>query len=279
MARARAAAVTRVPAPLASLSAAARAGMRGVLADIDDTISTHGKITVEAYGAMERRRAAGLLVVPITGRPAGWCDHIARMWPVDGVVGENGALYMRYDAASRRLVRRFAVDDETRRANRVRLAAIGAKILAAVPGTALASDQLYREADLAIDFCEDVPPLPRTAIDRIVALMEAEGMTAKVSSIHVNGWFGAYDKLAMTKTLFAEAFGIDLDHERERFVFVGDSPNDAPMFAYFPHAVGVANVRAFADRIATLPTYVTEREAGAGFAELARLLLAARPEG
>jgi HAD superfamily hydrolase (TIGR01484 family) len=279
MARARAAAVTRAPAPLASLPAAARAGMRGVLADIDDTISTHGKITVEAYGAMERLRAAGLLVVPITGRPAGWCDHIARMWPVDGVVGENGALYMRYDAASRRLVRRFAVDDETRRANRVRLAAIGAKILAAVPGTALASDQLYREADLAIDFCEDVPPLPRTAIDRIVALMEAEGMTAKVSSIHVNGWFGAYDKLAMTKTLFAEAFGIDLDHERERFVFVGDSPNDAPMFAYFPHAVGVANVRAFADRIATLPTYVTEREAGAGFAELARLLLAARPEG
>jgi HAD superfamily hydrolase (TIGR01484 family) len=271
--------VTRVLAPLASLPVDARAGIRGVLADIDDTISTHGKITAEAYGAMERLRSAGMLVVPITGRPAGWCDHIARMWPVDAVVGENGALYMRYDAAGRRLVRRFAVDDETRRANRVRLAAIGAKILAAVPGTALASDQLYREADLAIDFCEDVPPLSRTAIDRVVALMEAEGMTAKVSSIHVNGWFGAYDKLAMTKTLFAEAFGIDLDRERDRFVFVGDSPNDAPMFAYFPNSVGVANVRAFADRIATLPAYVTEHDAGAGFAELARLLLAARSAG
>jgi HAD superfamily hydrolase (TIGR01484 family) len=279
MARSRAAAVTPGLAPLASLAAAARVGVRGVLADIDDTISTHGKITAEAYGAIERLRAAGLLVVPITGRPAGWCDHIARMWPVDAVVGENGALYMRYDAASRRLVRRFVVDDETRRANRVRLAAIGAKILAAVPGTALASDQLYREADLAIDFCEDVTPLPRRAIDRIVALMEAEGMTAKVSSIHVNGWFGAYDKLAMTKTLFAEVFGIDLGRERERFVFVGDSPNDAPMFAYFPHSVGVANVRAFADRIATPPAYVTEREAGAGFTELAELLLAARPVG
>ena len=131
-----------------------------------------------------------------------------------------------------------------------------------MPGTALASDQHYREADLAIDFCEDVPPLPRAAVDRIVALMEAEGMTAKVSSIHVNGWFGRYDKLGMTRTLLAEAFGIDLDAERERFVFVGDSPNDAPMFAFFPLAVGVANVRAFLDRIATPPAYVTDAEAG-----------------
>jgi hypothetical protein len=261
-------------APLASLPADVRAGIRGVLADIDDTISTHGRITADAYRAMERLRAAGKLVIPITGRPAGWCDHIARMWPVDAVVGENGALYMRYDARARRLVRRFVADEATRRANRERLAAIGARILAAVPGTALASDQLYREADLAIDFCEDVAPLPRAAVDRIVALMQAEGMTAKVSSIHVNGWFGAYDKLSTTKTLFAEAFGVDLERERGRFVFAGDSPNDAPMFAFFPHAVGVANVRAFADRIATLPAYVTTAEAGAGFSELAEFLLA-----
>jgi HAD superfamily hydrolase (TIGR01484 family) len=267
--------VSGAMAPLASLPADVRAGIRGVLADIDDTISTHGRITADAYRAMERLQAAGKLVIPITGRPAGWCDHIARMWPVDAVVGENGALYMRYDAAARRLVKRFVADDEARRANRERLAAIGARILAAVPGTALASDQLYREADLAIDFCEDVAPLPRTAVDRIVALMQAEGMTAKVSSIHVNGWFGAYDKLSMTRTLFAEAFGVDLERERGRFVFAGDSPNDAPMFAFFPHAVGVANVRAFADRIATLPAYVTEAEAGAGFAELADFLLAA----
>jgi hypothetical protein len=213
-------------------------------------------------------------VIPITGRPAGWCDHIARMWPVDAVVGENGALYMRYDNARRRLVRRFVDDEVTRRAHRERLAGIAEKIVAAVPGCALASDQRYRESDLAIDFCEDVPALPRAAVDRIVALMQAEGMTAKVSSIHVNGWFGSYDKLAMTRTLCAEVFGIDIDAEREHFAFAGDSPNDAPMFAFFPNAVGVANVREFADRIATLPAYVTQAEAGAGFAELADFLLA-----
>ena len=260
--------------PLSAMPDAARRAVRGVLADIDDTLTTHGRLTASAYAALERLHAAGKLVIPITGRPAGWCDHIARMWPVDAVVGENGAFYMRYDARARRLGKRFVADDATRAANRARLAAIGERIIDAVPGCALASDQLYREADLAIDFREDVPPLPSAAVDRIVALMEAEGMTAKVSSIHVNGWFGAYDKLVMTRMLMAEAFGIDLDHEREQFVFAGDSPNDAPMFAFFPHAVGVANVRAFADRIATLPAYVTHADAGAGFAELADFLLA-----
>jgi HAD superfamily hydrolase (TIGR01484 family) len=264
--------------PLTTMPPHARSALRGVLTDIDDTLSTHGRLSADAYAAMEWLRKAGLLVVPITGRPAGWCDHIARMWPVDAVVGENGALYMRYDDRAGRLVRRFVVDDETRRANRARLAAIGEKIMAAVPGCALASDQRYREADLAIDFREDVPPLPREAVDRIVALMQAEGMTAKVSSIHVNGWFGSYDKLSMTRTLLAEVFGIDVDAERERFVFAGDSPNDAPMFAFFPNAVGVANVREFADRIATLPAYVTRGAAGAGFAELASFLLDGRRE-
>jgi hypothetical protein len=259
--------------PLTTMPDEVRRAIRIVLTDIDDTLSTHGRLTAQAYAAMERLRAAGRLVIPITGRPAGWCDHIARMWPVDAVVGENGALYMRYDTAQGRLLRRFVDDEATRRVHRERLAAIAAKIVAAVPGCALASDQLYRETDLAIDFCEDLVALPRMAVDRIVALMQAEGMTAKVSSIHVNGWFGRYDKLTMTRTLLAEAFGTDLDAERGRMVFVGDSPNDAPMFAHFPNAVGVANVRVFADRIPTLPAYVTQAEAGAGFAELAGFLL------
>jgi len=251
-----------------------RRAIRGVLTDIDDTLSTRGRIGASAYAAMERLRNAGRLVIPITGRPAGWCDHIARMWPIDAVVGENGAFYMRHDDAARKLIQRFAVDETTRRENRARLAAIGERVLATVPGCALASDQPYRESDLAIDYCEDVAPLPRAAVDRIVALMQAEGMKAKVSSIHVNGWFGDFDKLSMTRTALGEIFGIDLDAERERFVFVGDSPNDAPMFAYFPNAVGVANVREFADRIPALPAYVAQSEAGAGFAELAEFLLA-----
>ncbi len=253
---------------------AVRRGIRCVLTDIDDTLSSEGKLTAEAYSALQRLHAAGRIVVPVTGRPAGWCDHIARMWPVNAVVGENGAFYMRYDAATRKLLRRFVATDAERRAQRARLAAIGAQILQEVPGSALASDQHYRETDLAIDWCEDVPPLPRAAVDRIVALMQAQGMTAKVSSIHVNGWFGDYDKLAMTRTLMREVFAQDIDAGRDVFVFAGDSPNDAPMFAFFPNAVGVANLRRFLDRIATPPAYMTTRQAGAGFVELADFLLA-----
>ena len=173
--------------PLTSFPRAARAAVRGVFLDIDDTLTTDGQLTAEAYAALARLHHAGLLVAPITGRPAGWCDHIARMWPVDGVVGENGAFYFRYDRHRRRLHRRFVAGKAERGENRRRLDTLAADILAAVPGTALASDQPYREADLAIDYCEDVAPLPQAAVARIVALFEAAGATAKVSSIHVNG--------------------------------------------------------------------------------------------
>ncbi len=244
--------------------------------DIDETLTTEGRLTAAAYAALERLRESGFIVVPITGRPAGWCDHIARMWPVDAVVGENGAFYFRYDTADGRLVKRYLLSQSERKANRRRLEAVRARILAEVPAAGIASDQPYREADLAIDFCEDVKPLPMRDVDRVVALFCEAGATARMSSIHVNGWFGSYDKLGMTRLLMRECFGIDLDAARAEFVFVGDSPNDSPMFAFFPHAVGVANVRDFKDRLAALPAYVTQGRAGAGFVELAEALLAAR---
>jgi hydroxymethylpyrimidine pyrophosphatase-like HAD family hydrolase len=215
-------------------------------------------------------------VIPVTGRPAGWCDHIARMWPVDAVVGENGAFWFRHDAKQGRLVKRYVIGEAERASRARRMDAIAARILAEVPGCGIASDQPYREADLAIDFCEDVPRLGRDAVARIVALMQSEGLTAKVSSIHVNGWFGGYDKLSTTRLALAEDFGVDLDRDRERYVFVGDSPNDQPMFAFFPNAVGVANVREMADLMETLPRYVAQSPGSAGFAEIAAALLAAR---
>jgi len=262
--------------PLSAFNAEARRAVRGVLCDIDDTLSTDGRLTAPAYGALERLRVAGLSVVPITGRPAGWCDHIARMWPVDAVVGENGAFWFRYDHAHRRMQRQFVDTPEVRLEHRTALSAIAAEIIASVPGAAIAADQQYRETDLAIDFCEDVPRLADTAVQHIVALMQRRGLTAKVSSIHVNGWFGNYDKLTMTRRLYAECFGVDLDAVRAHYVFAGDSPNDAPMFGYFPHAVGVANVRQYAGQLAHEPAYVTVAAAGAGFVELAQALLEER---
>ncbi len=264
--------------PLGEFPAPQRRAIDTVLSDIDDTLTLDGRLPAAAFGAMERLRAAGLRMIPVTGRPAGWCDHIARMWPVDGVVGENGAFYFRYDDSTKRMLRRYWKDDAERAADRRRLAALGAEIVAAVPGAALASDQAYREADLAIDYCEDVPPLGAEAVARVVALFEAAGACAKVSSIHVNGWFGDYDKLTMTRLMLREVFDLDIDDDvtRRRVAFVGDSPNDVPMFDFFPHAVGVANLRDFAGQLATEPAWLTERSGGFGFAEFADALLAVR---
>ena len=259
--------------PLSDCPKSILAAIRGVLTDIDETVSSDGHLTPEAYAALAALKKAGLLVVPVTGRPAGWCDHIARFWPVDAVVGENGAFWMWHDLEVGRLRTRFIQSDGERADGRRRLEAVRVDVLREVKGTALASDQPYRLADLAIDYCEDVPALPRSEVERIVAIFKRHGAEAKNSSIHVNGWFGNYDKLTATRAMMAELFGVDLEASRDAYVFSGDSPNDAPMFAYFPNAVGVANVAPFLDRIATPPAYVTQSEAGAGFVELANFLL------
>jgi HAD superfamily hydrolase (TIGR01484 family) len=261
--------------PLAEFPLEARRGIRGVLTDIDDTLTWKGQLPAAAYTALERLRGAGFLVIPVTGRPAGWCDHIARMWPVDGVVGENGAFWFRHDAKAGRLVKRYVIDADQRALRAQRLEGIAKRILAEVKGCAIASDQPYREADLAIDFREDVPPLPMESVQRIVEIMEEEGLTAKASSIHVNGWFGGYDKLSTARQMLREDFAIEVDAQRERFVFAGDSPNDQPMFAFFPHAVGVANVREMESLMTKLPAWITPSPGAAGFVELAEALLQA----
>jgi HAD superfamily hydrolase (TIGR01484 family) len=262
--------------PLKEFPAAALRNVAAVLTDIDDTLTNEGRLPALSYTAMERLHAAGLIVVPVTGRPAGWCDLIARQWPVDAVVGENGAFWFRYDDAARRMQRRFLRAEADRAEDHRKLNRIAEEVLNEVPGAALSADQGFRAIDLAIDFCEDVPPLPDAAVSRIVEIFERHGATAKVSSIHVNGWFGTHDKLTCSLKLLREEFGIDAEQDRSRIVFVGDSPNDAPMFGYFPNSVGVANVLRFKERIATLPGFVTSRTSAEGFAELADFLLVAR---
>jgi len=260
--------------PIAELPAETCRRLRGVFSDIDDTLTWEGRLVPEAFLAMRDLQRAGLRMIPITGRPGGWVDHIARMWPVDGVVGENGGLWFYMHEG--KMVRRFLQSPEERRHNRERLTALGRTILEEVPGTALASDQPYRDLDLAIDFCEDVPALDDPAIDRIVSLCLDAGATAKVSSIHVNTWYGTFDKLSGCRHLLGERFGEDLDEVIDQYVFFGDSANDEAMFHAFPDAIGVANVRRFLPRMSVAPAWVTEGNGGYGFAEAVRVILGRR---
>ena len=262
--------------PLSSCPHDTLAGFSAVLTDIDDTLTLHGRLPPAAFKALADLRGAGLKVVPITGRPAGWCDMIARQWPVDGVVGENGAFYFRYDDERRQMIRVYAQTVEERRANTERLWTLARQVLVEFPGTAIASDQAYREIDVAIDFCEDVAPLPLATAQKIADAFEKGGAIAKVSSIHVNAWFGHHDKLTMSRRFLGEAFEIESGKDAARIAYCGDSPNDAPMYAFFPNGIGVANIGPFVKLMPHLPRYVTEAEGGLGFAEFAGLVLRAR---
>ena len=244
-----------------------------LLTDIDDTITNQGRIPACAFKALEDLDKAGIKVIPITGRPAGWCDHIARMWPVKGVVGENGAFYFAYDTDAKKMIRRYFKTDQQRLQDKKKLAIMEKNILQQIPGCRVSADQPYREADLAIDFSEDVQALSQMDIDKIVDIFEQEGAIAKISSIHVNGWFGNYDKLSMTKIMFKEVFKKDIEKIKENIIFSGDSPNDEPMFEYFPNSVGVANVLAFKDTLKSKPAWITKKSGGFGFSQLAEVLL------
>lgn len=262
--------------PISSLSVETARTIKTVFADIDDTLTTEGRLPAEAYKALEDLYNAGFMVAPITGRPAGWCDMIARFWPVHGVVGENGAFYFAYNAKDGKMARTYEADATTRMRNTERLKHIQERVLVEVPGCAISADQAYREADLAVDFCEDVPALHDADVQKIKDIFEEEGAVAKISSIHVNGWYGDYDKLSMSRRLCSEVFGFDLEKQRDTVVFVGDSPNDAPMFGFFPNSCGVANVKDFVGRISAEPAYVTDARGGQGFVEVAERLLSAK---
>ena len=264
------------PRPLSELPAACLAGVAGVLTDIDDTLTDHGELGAPARAALEALAAASVPVVAITGRPMGWSEPFARQWPVAAIVAENGAVALvRDDAQPQGLRVSFAQDAATRARHALKLQEVARRVLADVPGATLARDSAGRVTDIAVDHSE-FTRLEPGAIERVVALMRQEGMNATVSSIHVNGWFGEHTKLSGARWMVRELFGRELEAERERWVYVGDSTNDQLMFGHFALSVGVANVYDFSDRLQTWPAYVTRAPRGQGFAELAQAVLAAR---
>ncbi|WP_205959689.1 HAD family hydrolase [Ramlibacter humi] len=267
--------MTQDHTPLDQWTAEARQGIAGLFTDIDDTLTTEGAITPDALQALGDLRSAGLHVIPITGRPVGWSEPFALAWPVDAIVAENGAVALvRGDDG--RLRKLYQQPEAERRVNFERMQRVLARIEREIPGARRAEDSPGRETDIAIDHSE-FTQLPQARIDEVVALMRSEGMTATVSSIHVNGWYGSHSKREGARWIVRQLLDEDLDAQLERWVYVGDSTNDVLMFEHFPHSVGVANIARFWDQLSHAPAYVTRGERGAGFAEVARAILAARP--
>ncbi|MBN9409651.1 MAG: HAD-IIB family hydrolase [Burkholderiales bacterium] len=246
----------------------------GVFTDIDDTLTTDGRATPDALLALARLKSAGLHVIPITGRPAGWSAPFAAVWPVDTIVAENGSVALTHPAGGA-LVKRYQQDEATRTRNFARMQDVALRVLREVPGAQLSRDSIGRETDIAIDHSE-FNHMDASAIARAVRIMQAEGMTATVSSIHINGWYGTHNKLEGARWIVRELFGRDLDAESDRWVYVGDSTNDQLMFEHFANSIGVANIRRFERELAHKPRYITRGERGEGFAEVSVKLLAVR---
>jgi len=243
----------------------------GVFTDIDDTLTTDGAITPDALQALADLKAAGLHVVPITGRPVGWSEPFAARWPVDAIVAENGAVGLQHSAAQG-LRKLYQQDQATRSAHFARMQQVLAHIERTVPGASRSQDSGGRETDIAIDHSE-FTQLPQSAIDAVVHHMHAEGMTATVSSIHINAWFGNHNKWEGAQWILKELTGRDLKKELDNWVYVGDSTNDQVMFEQFTHSVGVANIKRFEKELKHLPLYIAQQARGAGFAEVCRALL------
>ena len=266
--------------PIALMSSEEAAGVRYILMDIDDTLTREGKLLSSSFGALWKLKEAGLKVIPVTGRPAGWCDLIAREWPVDGVVGENGALAF-WEEPVPGPAARLPILKADYHPNAVRnddpvLKRVKERAFIEFPGLRLAKDQFARLFDMALDFAEEDPVLPLSTAQRVRAIAEEEGAVAKVSSIHVNVWMGKYDKLSMAERFLTQRFGWKSGEGDREVVFVGDSPNDEPMFSRFPLACSVANVRRYEALIKHLPAFIASKECGDGFAEIAEIILEKR---
>jgi HAD superfamily hydrolase (TIGR01484 family) len=243
----------------------------GVLTDIDDTLTTDGAITPDALQGLTRLQAAGFKVIPITGRPVGWSAPFAQSWPVDAIVAENGAVGLIHSPgqALRKIYQQSAAE---RVHNLARMQAVSQRVLKEVPASRLAQDSAGRETDIAFDHSE-FSHLPQTAMVEVLHILRSEGMTATVSSIHINAWFGAHNKLEGARWIVRALWGRDLDAEIDQWVYVGDSTNDQVMFAHCANSVGVANIRRFEAQLTQPPQFITRGERGAGFAELTQHLL------
>jgi HAD superfamily hydrolase (TIGR01484 family) len=247
--------------------------LRGIFCDVDDTLTHHGVVVPEAYAAICRAADAGLPVVAVTGRPAGYAEVLALMWPLAAAIAENGAFAVRRRGRSveRMLWDPEAVGEEQRR----RLDVLAERVLAEVPGARLANDQWLRRRDLAFDIGE-TQTLPPATVDEIARRIREAGARVLISSVHAHAFFGDHDKARMCERVARQFLDEDLAATRADWLFVGDSPNDQACFAYFPNAAGVANVRRYLDVLTPPPAFVADGEGGHGFAEIVTLLLAGR---
>ncbi|MCC7251635.1 MAG: HAD-IIB family hydrolase [Hyphomicrobium sp.] len=255
--------------PLADAPPGDLAHVDFVLTDMDDTLTFDGRLAARTYATLERLQADGVRVIPVTAAPAGWCDQMVRMWPIAAVIGENGGFC--FTRRGNTIERRFWGDAGALADTQHRLQEIAARIRAAYPDAVFADDQPFRLTSTAF-----ARPSDHKTASAIVRAFEAAGAHAALNAIWGLGWLGGYDKIAAARRFLPEAVGLDIDADLDRVVFVGDSANDAPMFAHIPKSAGVSTVTEHLADIPKSPAWITRGPGGDGFVEVTDAILAAR---
>lgn len=245
--------------------------VRFLLTDMDETLTYQGRLAAATYSALERLQEAGIRVIPVTAAPAGWCEQMARMWPVDGVIGENGGLFFQRGRHLHELQQSFWHPPVEHAQVKQRLEEIGRQILLRVPSARFAVDQHFRLTSLAFERNEDFEQQAQ-----IIQALRDAGAEVTVNNLWLLGWLGRYDKLAMSRRILAEIYDLDIDQDGEQVLYCGDSTNDGPMFAFFRNTIGVSTVRQYLHELHVAPAWITDGPGGAGFVEVANVLLGHR---
>lgn len=240
--------------------------LTGVLFDLDDTFLDRGRLLPEAYQALFDLADAGLDLVLVTGRPAGWARLLARMWPVAAAVSENGAILHLMQDGRLREVDSVPTDERVRRQRRLRK--IAARVKEQFPDLVETDDAAARISDVTFDIGEHTR-VKEGVVDDALEFAETLGALCFRSSVHLHLTFDRHDKATGSLQALGIRFGVESTLARLRYAYVGDSENDAACFAAFGTTIGVANL---SGRPTVMPRYVTRAERAAGFVEMARVL-------
>ena len=261
--------------PLSAIASSALRNIDFLLFDVDETFTTHGLLRPESYASLFALRDAGITAIPVTGRPSGWGNVMLSTWPIKACVTENGGVISWKDATG--TARQQVIHEHHRGDGYIEnLRDLGRAIATRYPQVRISADQPYRLTDLAIDYAEQSRDVSEETVAEIVNLMQRAGYQTAVSSIHIHAYKPTNEKADGVYPLMQTAFAMSAEAVHSRAAFIGDSPNDASLFAAIPMSVGVANVRTSLAKIATPPAYVCSAECGAGFVEFAIALIAAR---
>lgn len=241
----------------------------GVVTDCDDTLTTHGALVSPALRALEALAARDIPCVIATGRPLGWGEVLARMLPVRAVVTENGGVWIVRESHGLRVA-----FEPTEPSVMAHVQSTVDRLEREIPGLRRVEERTQRLTDVALDIGERVTVAPRD-VDRALALVREAGLHGIASTVHLHVSARAPDKMGGVRAA-ARSMGVDDGDLTTRWIYVGDSPNDAGPFAAMARSVGVANVMRFVGRMPAWPRYVTRAEGGAGFAEVVERLCAGR---